>query len=93
MPKVSVSVKKRAEDFEKEGFYVRNGTILMCNFCDCRLEHDRKDTLDKHVVSDAHKKAKARGNQKRQASLQESFVAAKKAKDDKHDFIMDFYLD
>lgn len=91
MPKPSVSVSSRANEFSNEGFYVNDKKILMCRYCDKRLEYERKDTLIKHIASDTHKRGKNKitASLKRQLSVGESFMQGKKAKDDKEQFVVD----
>ena len=91
MPKPSVSVNSRASEFSNEGFFVNDKKILMCRYCDKRLEHERKGMLIKHIASDTHKRSKNKStaSMKRQLSVGESFTQAKKAKDDKTQFTID----
>lgn len=66
----------------------------MCKFCDCRLDHEKKDSLDKHVKSSKHGLLKAaylksKEPKKRQTTLEESSINSKKAKEEKQEFILD----
>lgn len=96
MPNV-LSIFKREAEFKSEGFYIfdRNKKIMMCKFCNIRVEWERKDTCKKHVYESAsHKKNKQNaetkaGPSKRQLSLEDSLNNAKKAKLDKQQFIFD----
>lgn len=95
MPNV-LSIFKREAEFKSDGFYIfdRNKKIMMCKYCNIRVEWERKDTCKKHVNESAtHKKNKQHmetaGPSKRQLSLQDSLDNAKKAKIDKKEFIFD----
>lgn len=91
MPKVEVFVTGRAKEFQADGFYV-SGKLLMCKFCNCRLDHKRKDTLIKHTESEKHIKGKARwsepGTSTRQVTLEEHISTARQARESKEEFIL-----
>ena len=90
MPNPSVSASSRAQEFSSEGFFVNDNKILMCRYCDKRLEYERKDTLLKHIASETHKIGKSKKtSMKRQLSVEGSFLQAKKAKEDKTEFIVE----
>lgn len=92
MPKLQVSAFARVKEFPGEKLYVSDKKILMCLVCECRLNHDRKDTVVKHIGSEKHIARKARAallqTTRRQATISEAYSAGKKAKDDKEDFII-----
>ena len=46
MPKAAVTVNSRAREFKSENFYVNDGKILMCKYCDCRVEYERKENAE-----------------------------------------------
>lgn len=88
-----VTVFDRAAEFASEGFYVFDSAkkILMCKYCNVRIEWQRKDTCVKHIKnSTSHSKNKEnqQSGAKRQVSLQTAVSTAKKAKIDKNEFIM-----
>jgi hypothetical protein len=95
MPKASVSVSERAHEFRRDGFYV-SGKILMCKFCDCRLEFKRKDSLTKHCESEKHVSQKRKADStstsnpstSRLSTLEESLDRAQTARGSKEEFIM-----
>ena len=71
MSKVA-TVFDRAREFEKEGFDSKD-SILMCKFCNVRIEWKRRDTCVKHCKeSGKHIKNKKDGQIKRQSSLVEA---------------------
>lgn len=94
MPKV-VTVYDRALEFESDGFYVfdKLNKILMCKFCNVKIEWARKDTCIKHCRDSlVHKQKKAAAvsepsTSKRQISVTDSFQVAKKSKVDKDVFV------
>lgn len=95
MPKV-VSVFERVREFESEGFYVfdKAKQIIMCKFCNQRIEWQRRDTCVKHCTkSTTHKErkkaAERSGSSKRQLSVQQCATssAMKSAKLDRKQFV------
>lgn len=90
MPKNKPTVFARAAEFSNEGFYVSGSKILMCKYCDCRLEFERKDTLNKHIQSVKHKNIKQRQQPaKRQLSIDEAGPMLKRAKLHKEEFVLE----
>lgn len=89
MPKVKVTPRDRVNEFANEGFYLCDNKLLMCKFCNCRLEHERRDTLTKHVSSVKHKLAKSHpvSTVKRQFSIAETIEHSKKVKNGKEEFV------
>ena len=94
MPK-AVTVFDHENQFRSEGFYVfdKQKKILMCKYCNCRIEWARKDTCAKHCEGAGHKKfkeeAKEKGqSMKRQTSLQETYQSSKMARVEKNHFVM-----
>lgn len=90
-----VTVYDREREFAHEGFYIfdKAKKILMCKYCNVRIEWERKDTCIKHIKQSAsHKKNKegmgASSEVKRQASLVQMVSGAKKAKQDKEEFVL-----
>lgn len=89
MPKTAVSVTSRASEFQSESFYVNDGKILMCKFCDCRVEFERRDGVLKHIQSARHKTGKLKdANRLRQPTIATGFSQAKNARVDKEEFIV-----
>ncbi|XP_034243977.1 uncharacterized protein LOC117646833 [Thrips palmi] len=83
----------RALAYHDDGMYVFDKKFLMCKFCDKRVDHERKSTIDNHIKADLHKnnrkkvEAEAAAKKKRQASISESMSNAKKVKEDREEFI------
>lgn len=88
-------IQDRVQEFENEGMYVFDAVqkIMMCAPCNVRVSWNRKSSIDSHCTSNEHVKAKpiwiASQNRKRQASISTSFETAKKAKEDREEFIED----
>lgn len=92
MPKVTTCFD-RAGEFKHEGYYVFDARqkIVMCKFCNVKLDWKRRDSCVKHNTSVNHKKKKldSAGNSiKRQISVQEAVSTAKKVKTDSEEFVM-----
>lgn len=99
MPKAGVPVEKRAAEFKNDGIYASAKT-LFCKWCNCRLDHERRDTLVKHCASEKHRRirdaAEASSSRPtpttstpRQISLEETLSSSKKIKIDREEFIME----
>lgn len=92
MPKVAVSATDRLKEYKNEGFIISCG-ILMCKYCDCRLDYRRKDALDKHCKSEKHSKRRENSRLEvsvpRVATLKETLSNASRVKDMKEEFILD----
>lgn len=93
MPKV-VNIHSRVNEYSTEGFYVFDlkKRIVMCKFCNSRIEWSRKDSCEKHVATLQHKHKKdlqQAGPSTRQISLHDSLQNAKKIKLDKEEFNME----
>nr|CAD7452593.1 unnamed protein product [Timema tahoe] len=87
-----ITVEQRAGQFKADQFYVNDSKILMCGICNIRLESDKKDSLNKHVVSEGHLRRKEEQKThglKRQLSITEVCDKQKKAKTEKLVFIDD----
>jgi hypothetical protein len=54
---ISASDRVRYSKLYQEEFYV-DGVKLFCRSCNVLINHDRKTTLDSHLESQKHKKAK-----------------------------------
>lgn len=92
MPRTQVSIQAREIEFMKDGFVItdKKKEIMMCSYCNVRIDWKRKDTCDKHCQeSGVHKRKKLEAGKKRQQTLEHTFQQAKKSKDDKQEFIMD----
>lgn len=91
MPKI-VTIFERQAEFDSDGFYIFDAKkkILMCKFCNIRIDWERRDTCLKHVAgSEKHKINKAKLTaSKRQLSIQDSLTKAKQIKLDKSNFIV-----
>nr|CAD7201320.1 unnamed protein product [Timema douglasi] len=88
----TITVEHHAGQFKAEQFYVSYSKILMCGICNIRLESDKKDSLNKHVVSAGHLRRKEEQKThglKRQLSITEVCDKQKKAKTEKLVFIDD----
>lgn len=95
MPKF-LSLHERANEFKSDGFYVfdENNKILMCKFCDSRIEWMRKDTCKKHVQGESHKRKKElhlKNNvSPKQLSILSAIDRGQSSKQNKQEFILDF---
>lgn len=95
MPKV-VSIYERQKEFESEGMYIFDikNKIMMCKFCNIRINWIRRDSCIKHVQGcskhkdNKHKSKETDGN-KRQLSLCDTINNSKKKKLEKQEFICD----
>lgn len=101
-----VTVFDREREFSHEGFYVfdKVNKILMCRYCNTRIEWARRDTCVKHIQGSAgHKKNKVLAMEankqvtctgastsgvKRQISLTDFVSRHKNAKVDKQEFVL-----
>lgn len=97
MPKI-VSIHDRQNEFASDGFYIFDvrKKIMMCKFCNIRIDWERRDTCVKHVKdSSKHLSNKDKATTgsssgpKRQISVQDSLQKAKTMKTDKEEFIFD----
>lgn len=80
----------RVKEFEKEGLYLSDANIVMCKYCNVRLEGQKKDTLAKHTSSSIHAKKKSSSSgAKRQSTITGNFETQKRAKLEKQAFIED----
>lgn len=93
MGRPKIDIHQRAHEYKSEGFYVSDTNILMCKYCNTRIEWQKKDTLDKHVSSANHLKVKNQvpgpSGVKRQSTIQGSFDRLKRAKEEKNTFVED----
>nr|CAD7197967.1 unnamed protein product [Timema douglasi] len=83
------TVEQRAGQFKADQFYASDSKILMCGICNIRLESDKKDSLNKHVVSAGHLRRKEKQKThglKRQLSITEVYDKQNKAKTEKFVF-------
>lgn len=92
--KKEVSAASRAQEYKSEGFYVHEHGIIMCKFCNTRVEWSRRDSCQKHVLSKVHidrklKVENSAGPSVRQAAITNSFAAQENAQQNKVNFIMD----
>nr|CAD7438991.1 unnamed protein product [Timema bartmani] len=88
----TITVEQCAGQFKADQFYVSDSKILMCGICNIRLASDKKDSLNKHVVSAGHLRGKEEQKThglKRQLSITEVCDKQKKAKTEKLVFIDD----
>lgn len=90
----SVTVHSRANDYSHEGMYVfdRIKKIMMCRFCNSRVNWERKSVIDLHCNSNNHKVQKQKcqtenSSKKKQMTVSDSFDKATKLKDDREKFI------
>nr|CAD7593403.1 unnamed protein product [Timema genevievae] len=86
----TITVEQRAGQFKADQFYVSDSKILIYGICNIRLESDKKDSLNKHVVSTGHLRRKEEQKThgiKRQLSITEVCDKQKKAKTEKLVFI------
>lgn len=89
MPKTA-TVFDRAREFEQDGLYVFDAkkSILMCKFCNIRVEWKRRDTCVKHCKdSTKHIANQKKGETNRQCSIAAAVNNAKRIKTDKEAFI------
>jgi len=42
--------------------YIVQGNVLWCRFCNVQIDHERKDSVDKHIKTAKHIKNKTKGN-------------------------------
>nr|CAD7401385.1 unnamed protein product [Timema cristinae] len=85
----TITVEQHFGQFKSDQFYVSDSKILKCGICNIRLESDKKDGLNKHVVSAGHLRRKEEHNLKRQLSITEVCDKQKKTKTEKLVFIDD----
>nr|CAD7393081.1 unnamed protein product [Timema cristinae] len=88
----TITVQQHAGQFKADQFYVSDSKILRCVICNIRLESDKKDSLNKHVVSAGHlqrKEEQKTQSLKRQLSITKVCDKQKKAKTKKLVFIHD----
>ncbi|KAJ1519192.1 hypothetical protein ONE63_011202 [Megalurothrips usitatus] len=67
----------------------KQSKIMHCKFCNCRVDWERKSSVDNHIKSTGHKVAKEKfktNKIKRQASVGDCFDQARKAKQDRAEF-------
>lgn len=89
-----ITITSRALEYKKEGFYVHDRTIIMCKFCNSRVEWKRRDSCEKHILSKTHIGLKTKGELSTstlglQSSIAGSFETQVNARKQKVDFIMD----
>ncbi|KAK3929771.1 CGG triplet repeat-binding protein 1 [Frankliniella fusca] len=78
--------KEDGGDFNEYAFD-KKAKIMHCKFCNVRVDWSKKSSIDNHCKSTAHKKYKTDASMKRQSSISDAFEDAKKAKQDKEQFI------
>lgn len=81
-----VSIQSRVDDYAKEGMFVfdKSKKIMMCRFCNVRVNFERKSVVDFHCNSLTHQEKK-RGP--KQVLVSESFAKTEKMSDDREKFI------
>lgn len=89
-----INVASRAIEFKKHGFVTSGTNILMCKYCNTRVEWKRRDSCEKHIQSKGHlNRVQLMSAQdsapKRQCNIEESLQAQNKAKEEKYEFVMD----
>ncbi|XP_070506833.1 uncharacterized protein [Chironomus tepperi] len=92
MGRNKITLQERVKDFQDNGLYLVESNIVMCKFCNIRLEGDKKDTLSKHIKSSSHmqKSSSASGSgNKRQSSIVNAFEQQKRAKLENDNFVHD----
>lgn len=83
----------RVNQFATDGLYLSDTNVVMCKYCNTRLEGDKKDTLQKHVKSANHMNKKnpiaSTSGTKRQMSITSGFERQKRAKQENDTFVED----
>ncbi|XP_063244419.1 uncharacterized protein LOC134543361 [Bacillus rossius redtenbacheri] len=95
MPK-NLTIFDREREMKLDGFYIfdQRDKIMMCKFCNVRVDWTRKDTCKKHVANDTHKRKKqlfcqANSTVSKQISISDT-VKNNKLKVQKQEFVSDF---
>lgn len=96
MPKV-LSIFDREREMKSEGFYIFDlkDKIMMCKFCNVRIDWARKDTCTKHIKNETHTKKKKEFLQQnastsKQVSITDSMKTAATIKVHRQEFVTSF---
>lgn len=88
-----VNAASRALEYKRDGFYVHDRDVIMCKYCNSRVEWARKDSCQKHVGSKNHVSQKTKAESTTvglvQSSIAGSFATQQKATEQKTEFLMD----
>jgi hypothetical protein len=85
-------LKERVLEFSRDGLYIADLNIIMCQFCNVRLDSDKKDALKKHIKSESHLKKFSNFCAlalKRKSTIFEVFEKQKRVKEENNTFIED----
>ncbi|XP_052124170.1 uncharacterized protein LOC127749561 [Frankliniella occidentalis] len=90
MPPPKKTIGDRVKEFKEEGM-IQVGQVMMCCYCNCRVEWSKVDTIKKHINNQHHEanKTKALTSGKRQQTFEQCLETSKKRKDEKHTFVLD----
>ena len=60
MPKNKISISTRANEFSSDGFYIHDfqHKLMMCRFCNTRVDWEKKSICDSHCETTKHISAK-----------------------------------
>lgn len=93
----TLTIYDREREMKSEGFYIFDvkDKVMMCKYCNVRVDWSRKDTCKKHIANETHKKKKKQVQEQspstsRQVSIGESIKNATKVKIQKTDFVLGF---